>query len=332
MALFVAVLGTVLGGCGREDYYCDNTGCYYCDGLGCRPAAPPGRQPCNDGTVCPSGQVCTNLGCATPCRANEDCPHGWICRGAGADGGSEGGFCATPGEPMPVPPTCHANADCSGGNVCIDGSCRPSSTPACRTDAECSDGNLCIAGRCTPPANTCQFDNQCGAGRVCVNSECRPRCDSGSCPEGQECISAGSVNYCRDRMTPACMRDSDCGTDQRCVDATCHRACAPNTSSCGPERYCSDDGICVPDTRPRPFCDASRPCQAGSDCVAGVCRVSCSNSMECQRVDVTYRNCGPIPNQSSTRTYCLTDNEFRPLCSRQSECSMGQVCLDGICR
>lgn len=335
LALSLAAVSTALGGCAREDYYCDTTGCYYCDGVGCRPAQPPGRQPCTGGARCPSGQVCTNLGCAVPCRTNSDCPAGWVCRmAAGGDTGQ--GFCATPTEPVPMLPRCRTSADCGGGQVCIDGSCQVSSSPACTDDTQCANGWLCVSGRCTAPSNVCQFDNQCGSGRVCVNNECRLRCGAmTTCPDGQECVSAGSVMYCRNRTGPSCNRDADCGAGRRCIDAVCYQSCTPGSpaTSCGPEMYCNDDGVCVPDTRPRPFCDATRPCQAGSDCVGGVCRVPCSTSAECQRVDVTYRNCGPIPYQNQTqRNYCLTDNEYRPVCARQSDCAMGQVCIDGVCR
>ena len=44
-ALCVVALGAAVGGCAREDRYCDSTGCYYCDGVGCRLATPPSRPP-----------------------------------------------------------------------------------------------------------------------------------------------------------------------------------------------------------------------------------------------------------------------------------------------
>jgi Cys-rich repeat protein len=332
--LAVALIGTALAGCAREDYYCDSTGCYFCDGLGCRPAQPPSRTPCDNGQTCAAGQVCTNLGCAIPCGADADCPRGWICRGTGGDAGASRGFCASPTEPVPMPPSCTSNAQCAAGNVCIDGTCRVSSTPACTNDTQCTSGQICVSGRCTPRENTCTFNNQCGAGRLCVNNECRVGCGgSVTCPTGQECVTTTSGSYCRDQTTAACMRDTDCGAGRRCLNATCYQACTPGATTCGAELYCSNDGVCIPDTRPRPFCDATRPCQAGSECVGGVCRVPCTTSTQCQMVDVTYRNCGQIPNQSTnTRTYCLTDSEFRPVCQRQSECGMGQVCIDGLCR
>jgi hypothetical protein len=60
--------------------------------------------------------------------------------------------------------------------------------------------------------------------------------------------------------------------------------------------------------------------------------VACSTNVDCQAHDVTYRNCGVIPYLAGdTTTYCLTDDEARPVCTRQSDCSSGQSCVDGIC-
>lgn len=329
LALSIVALGAALGGCARDDYYCDSTGCYYCDGVGCRPVTPPTRSSCRGDYECAPNQVCTNLGCATRCGTNADCPRGWICQGGSDEGGTSTGICAAPTEtPMPNPGTCRTNADCGGGTVCINGTCTRTTTPACSVDADCSNGQICVGGRCTAPSNTCQFNNQCGAGRVCVNSECRAACDATmACPGTQQCIDG----ICRERVD-GCANDAGCAAGNRCVNGTCYPACGAGMTCEVAGTYCSDEGVCRPDTRPQPFCDASRPCAAGSECVGGICRVPCSTSEMCARVDVSYRNCGRISYLSTTQTYCLTDHEARPLCARQSDCAMGQSCVDGICR
>jgi hypothetical protein len=134
-------------------------------------------------------------------------------------------------------------------------------------------------------------------------------------------------------MQSGCVHDSDCGAGQVCLNSTCYQSCTPgSTTVCAAGLYCSDNGVCIPDTRPHPFCDDTHPCAAGSACVGGVCRVPCSSNMQCQMTDVTYRNCGQLPGQTTTQNYCLTDDEARPMCSRQSQCSMAQSCIDGQCR
>jgi hypothetical protein len=150
------------------------------------------------------------------------------------------------------------------------------------------------------------------------------------CGTGEQCVNG----VCRDR-TDGCTSDAMCGANQRCINGTCYQACMPGsaTATCpSSDLYCSDDGACVPDTRPHPFCDATHPCGPGSSCIGGVCRVPCSTNDQCARVDVSYRNCGPIPYVPSAGNFCLTDHESRPLCTHQSDCSAGQSCIDAICQ
>jgi hypothetical protein len=120
---------------------------------------------------------------------------------------------------------------------------------------------------------------------------------------------------------------------QTCLNGRCLQSCTPGAASgCAAGLYCSDDRVCMPDTRPQPLCDAGRPCAMGSECVAGICRVACTTNIMCQQVAVTYRNCGAIPYVMGSRNYCLTDSEARPTCARQADCSAGQACIDGNCR
>jgi len=334
LALSIAALGSTLGGCNADSYYCpddtrENRGlsCQFCDGVGCRAATPPQRAQCRGDFECATGQICTNHGCASSCRANTDCARGWVCRIAS---GGTSGMCVAPGEEItPNPGSCQGNADCGGGYVCVNGTCSPSTTPACTADTSCTGGRVCVGGRCTQPADTCQFNNQCGANRVCINGQCRAQCGAGGpqCETGQTCVDG----VCQ--ITPdGCTSDAGC-EGGRCIDRTCYSTCTPGPmSSCAAGRYCSDDGVCVLDTRPHPFCDAAHPCQAGSDCVGGICRIPCTTSTQCAQVDVNFRNCGAISYLNSPRTYCLTDREFRPVCTRQSMCGAGQNCVDGACQ
>ncbi len=317
-------------GCAGDSYYCDATACYYCDGTSCRPVAPPAPTTCTRDSQCVSGQLCTNLGCVSRgCTSDRECGNGLACvTGAGGTR-----YCARPGTtPTPVVPGCTTNAQCETAEVCLDGRCVASTSPGCTTDAQCG-ARVCVTGRCVDRTSTCQFDNQCGAGRVCVNSECRDGCNSGSCPAGQECATVGSVMFCRDRAATGCTSNAQCMATEACLSGRCYPRCTPDApNACAAGLYCSDDRLCVPDTRPRPLCDAGRPCAAGSECIGGLCRVACTTSTMCQAVAVTYRNCGAIPYIAGSRNYCLTDSEARPTCARQADCQMGQVCSDGNCR
>ncbi len=327
----VALAAAALGGCAREDYYCDANGCYFCDGVGCRRVAPTPRTNCTSDAQCAAGQTCTPLGCATTCSAVRDCqPQGRTCSAtSSADGGTASGICIAPGET--TTPACRSNTDCMAGAECINGMCQRTTTPACRVDTDCTGGNVCLSGRCVPPANQCNFDNQCGTGRVCINNECRAQCDAGRpCAQGQTC----TAGVCRD-VTGMCTNDAGCASGQRCVNGACLQTCTVPGGTCpSMELFCSDDGLCRPDTRPRPFCTSDAQCSSlGSRCVSGLCRVPCTTSDMCASVDVTFRNCGRISYlPTNTQTFCITDREFRPLCSRQSECPSGQNCVNGACQ
>lgn len=330
-AIAAGAITVFASGCAGDSYYCDNTSCYFCDGTSCRPATPPTPTMCQRDSQCTGGLVCTSQGCVAPnCRSDRDCGNGLAC--VMSNGMS---YCAPPGShPTPVVPTCSSSAQCMANEVCLNGGCVVTMTPACMNDSNCSNGRLCVSGRCIDRTSTCQFDNQCGAGRVCINSECRDGCGAGgACSATQECVTAGSVMYCRDRATPACMNNAGCAATEACLNGRCLPRCTPGAAAmCAAGTYCSDDGVCIVDTRPRPQCDAGHPCAAGSECVGGICRVQCAMAPECQRVAVTYRGCGPIPYIAGSRNYCLTDSETRPTCARQADCAAGQVCSDGSCR
>ena len=334
--LIAGLLGSAaaaVGGCSREDYYCGETACYYCDGVGCREAQPPVRTSCQGVWECAASQVCTDSGCANTCTTDAQCSQGWVCRPI--ETGSSTMVCVAPSETVtPHPGTCTSNNQCMGGTICLDGECTRTTSPACTQDAQCTAGNVCVDGRCTPSADTCQFSNECGSNRVCVDAQCRPRCTSNAmCPAGQTCDTSTGIGYCRDGTASGCTVDGQCSAGQRCLNGECLVQCTPGATSCpSAEQYCSDDGVCVLDTRPRPFCDDAHPCSSGSSCVDGICRISCSTADMCLRVDFNLVSCALPPGVSSGGTYCLTANEAQPRCARQTDCAQSEVCIDATCR
>jgi hypothetical protein len=327
-----ALLSAGVSGCSSDEYYCDANGCFYCDNVGCRAVNAPTRATCLGDYQCPANRVCTSLGCTATCASDTECEQGWVCRGAM---GTTRGYCVAPREPTPTPNpgACRTNTDCQGGATCVNGACvRPTcdsstTTCGCSADSQCATGNFCVGGRCQPPSDTCRFNSQCGAGRVCVNQQCRPACTDGSCPTGQACQDGA----CVDRPAGQCTRDAECMATQRCVNATCLNRCTGN-AECGTGNYCTDAGVCAVDTRRQPFCTNNSQCAAGSECLDGVCRRPCADSNECLRTDVTYRNCARISYLSTSRLFCQTNNEANTNCGRQADCSMGQACVDGVCR
>jgi len=45
-------------------------------------------------------------------------------------------------------PVCQTNADCTGSQICVEGSC---SNPGCGGDPDCTSGQVCIGGACSAP-------------------------------------------------------------------------------------------------------------------------------------------------------------------------------------
>jgi hypothetical protein len=56
-----------------------------------------------------------------------------------------------------VPPCCGTNADCTGSQICFQGSCamKPNCSSGCDTGAQCNDGDPATADTCAPGANGC---------------------------------------------------------------------------------------------------------------------------------------------------------------------------------
>lgn len=299
--------------CGEETR-CDDTGCYVCDGVGCRPIDPPGRETCEGDFACVDS-VCTTIGCAETCEITADCGEGLICRG---------GYCVHPDEDDPVatPGDCVRSDDCNASGLsCVDGLCTVDPL-ACDGDADCGNAKRCIDGQCREASDLCQFNYECEGG-TCVDGQCLAACsEMGTCPPGQECnIEAGRC----EPLTPPtgqCEADDDCGEGGRCIDSTCYDACSDD-SACGEGRYCRDT-ICVPDTRPRPFCIDDSECNGGP-CVGGVCRTTCETATECRRFDNQFTEC--------EGNYCVTNSEFTSDCAISADCGdENKVCIDGICR
>lgn len=79
---------------------------------------------------------------------------------------------------------CAQDADCTGGNLCVNGSC-----VECESDADCA-GEVCVGGSCVE----CEADEDCPAGQLCtanntcVDCESDDDCDAGESCENGDCI------------------------------------------------------------------------------------------------------------------------------------------------
>lgn len=139
---------------------------------------------------------------------------------------------------------CYSSEDCSPGELCEGGACKPIAYFSQFTDR----------GEVIP----CQDDAVCVDGSACYQGACRPSCDAETpCPEGLTC-----------RQLP-CQRNADCGRGTcqqgQCTVSACLQACAdasacPLGTTCAPEA-CAQDDECL-----------SGSCIQGKCALAGTCQ------------------------------------------------------------
>lgn len=141
---------------------------------------------------------------------------------------------------------CYSAEDCSPGEGCEEGLCKPIAYWSQFTDR----------GEVVP----CQDDTVCVEGSQCIHLACRPVCNSETpCAEGMTC-----------QQIP-CNRDSQCGSG-RCVSGTCSSgACL---AACQDSTQCAPGTACVP-----AVCAKDTDCQSGA-CLSG----HCSLAGTCQHV------------------------------------------------
>lgn len=143
-----------------------------CGPAAVRPASAPHRlgetcatdSDCNGGDL-ESATVCGAGGsCIAGCHADGDCSSGEVCQGAWPDG-----FCGAPANP----PACLSDTDCNGGvsgseSICgAGGSC----IQGCHQDADCADSsNVC---------QNAQPDGVCGVAQAVVSTIAVPATQGG---------------------------------------------------------------------------------------------------------------------------------------------------------
>lgn len=175
---------------------------------------------------------------------------------------------------------CGSDADCAGGERCVDGSCRMGGDPlvtACTVAGEaehCGVGAYCSGGRCAE-LPTCADGAPCPSGLLCNEGTgscyreptCEDCCTAASCDDGRYC---NGVEVCDDGTGECRPGEPPCG------DAVCDEA----TRSC----LCGDDADCVPPERCEDgACGCTPDCvgkQCGDDGCGGVCG-TCADGDEC---------------------------------------------------
>ena len=170
--------GTCLGGapvvCSPTDQ-CHNAGvCNPASGTCSNPAKPNGS-PCDDSSLCTTGDACTSGTCSgapVVCSPLDDCHVAGTCNVAT-------GSCSNPAAPDGT--TCSDGDACTQTDGCSSGVCLGSNPVVCAPIDSCHDAGSCDSGTgsCSAPAkpdgtpcddaNACTFADQCSAG-VCAGT------------------------------------------------------------------------------------------------------------------------------------------------------------------
>lgn len=261
---------------------------------------------CGEGS-CQSG-ICIDVP-PTECTYHSDCPIGFTC---------DAGLC----EPSSV---CNDDNDCGDDQACDDRqTCVGPEPIGCQRDDDCGEQAQCVFGACQSiDDDVCQFNHDCGPGRACVDRACTPLCEGhGDCPTGTRCADG----VCLHRPAGECLLSSECDGGH-CLNGHCVDGCEADSDCEGGLEVCGDDGLCRPDTAPRPFCVEDEECATGHVCVGGVCRTPCPDGTdeECQRFDSQLPIC-------ADNGLCYSMAETDPECAQNADCADGQRCLDAMCR
>jgi hypothetical protein len=277
----------------------------------------PNTDPCSDGTVCTTGDVCTAGACVgTPLV----CDDGNVCNGAESCDAVLG---CQPGVVL----------DCDDANPCTDDSCdlllgcsNVPNTDPCSDGTVCTTGDTCALGVCLGAPVVCDDLDACNGVETCdATLGCQagvpPTCDdSNACTDDSCNPSIGCVFTVDDTNT--CDDGSLCTTADACVAGACVGApvlcsnndacdgleiCNPSTGLCDPgvppncddTNACTDDSCdpllgCVnlPNLNP---CDDGTACTSGDVCTGGTCTgtlVACDDQNACNGVETCDQTLG----------------------------------------
>ena len=237
-----------------------------CDPVaGCQ-FSPLTGNPCDDGTVCTTGDYCMQGQCSGKplacndgnpcttdlCHAQEGCQH-----------------------PPAHGALCNDGNACTDLDQCIEGQCLGQATA-------CEDGNPCTLDSCDaqggcihtqPPGLPCEDGDACTTGDKCYQGQCQPGtpvecddenpCTTNSCAPNSGCLV--------EHLQVNCDDNNACTLNDTCSDGVC----------AGQELSCADDSLCTNDycdpatgcvfAPIEAACDDGDPCTAGDHCANGQC-------------------------------------------------------------
>jgi hypothetical protein len=263
--------------CGT-DGFCDGTGACekYVSGVACQSAG------CTGSMLTFAGR-CDGLGTCNVKPSQSCAPY--VCNTTGANVGS----CKT---------VCTADADCSVGNSCNNGSCglKPPGA-SCAADADCMSTHcaqgVCCSTICTGTCMSCAVAKSEG---TCI-----------AVPVGQD-----PLGQCADQGAPSCLTNGFCDGAGKCQNYASGTSCGANMCTAGTETAggrCDGKGTCVAGGL-----SSCSPYICGTN---GDCKSSCATTADCASGFVCN---GTICGKKVNGTTCTT----------ATECGSG-YCEQGVC-
>jgi hypothetical protein len=263
---------------------CDTTDnkCGYANGDGVCTIA-------NQGTVCRSG-VCDPDGACG--YAVGDGP----CTGATAGTVCRSGTCSSNGTCMPMG-GCNVDADCSGGNWCLESAhtCTPKIANGTAIPSDPTHTNPMLNGTCTAAAGTL----------VCASGVCDPADNKCGLANGDGPCTADAGSVCRSGMcstTGTCEPGGGCNVDADCMGGNW---CSESTHMCTPKLA---NGTAIPNDTPHMNPALNGTCTTGAGALVGSSGV-----------------CDPVDNK------CGLANGDGPCVDAGAVCRSGMCSTNGNC-
>ena len=283
---------------------------------GCENLALPA--PCNDGNACTIGDICKNGGCAHTFALL--CDDGNPCTTDSCEPSSGCVFA-----PNTLPCTDYNN--CTTGDVCSGGVCKPSAPSVCDDSNPCTTESCDPVSGCTKVNNTapCTDGSVCTVGDVCAAGACQPGsalvcndsnpCTTDTCESGSGCTFANNTLPCNDGSL--CTYKDVCG-DGLCLpgaQTACDDGNACTTDACHPKTGCAHGANAV-------ACSDGSACTAGDGCKEGLCVAGAA---------IVCDDGNPCTTDSCTAAQGCVFVHSSELCSDGSLCTEGDTCSGGAC-
>jgi Cys-rich repeat protein len=235
-------------------------------------------------------------GLGLACTADSDCTGGQVC---------QNGSCVD----LTV---CSSDAQCPAGDYCLNGACAPANDGGmpdagltCTTDADCGARYACVSNQCVPvdnaDAGVCVTDSDCASGQLCVNGSCQGPVDGGQ-PDGG-ITDGGQPDGGPSDGGLVCRSDLDCAAGQVCLNGQC-------TTGGSDAGQAPDAGVCITAT----------DCSVGQLCVNGTCMSSSPDGGVCGAPTV---NCGNV---------CVDITSDPANCGACSARCASGICSNGVCQ